>query len=434
MANIAIRAESLGKRYRIGTAREAPYKTIREAVVRAAKAPLRNLSRLRRLGTFREDVDDLVWALRDISFEIQHGEVFGVIGRNGAGKSTLLKILSRITEPTVGRAAVHGRVGSLLEVGTGFHPELTGRENIYLNGSILGMDRAYIDRKFEEIVEFSGVGKFIDTPVKRYSSGMYLRLAFAVAAHLEPEILVVDEVLAVGDAQFQKRCLTKMSDIRGEGRTVIFVSHNLTAVRALCDRALLLRQGTLVANTSASEAVSMYVAEIRDSVLSREYPNETSAPQNASVVVRKVAVHNRNGEPLEEIDTATPFTIDVDYATKQDGAFVGINLLVYDLENNLVFQSLSTLEPVWYGRPMPFGRYRTSCHIPGNLLNAEWYVIGVQLFGIGFSDLHLAPEVLRLEVQDASETRGDYFGQYPGVVRPMLEWCTRSLVGGPEGD
>ncbi len=253
MGNIAISVENLGKSYRIGHAEKRP-ENFRAAVRSFAAAPFEYLrSRLR-----EPSEDELFWALKDVSFEVKHGEVLGIIGRNGAGKSTLLKILSRITEPTTGRARVYGRVGSLLEVGTGFHPELTGRENIYLNGTILGMKRAEIAQKFDEIIDFSGIEKFLDTPVKRYSSGMYVRLAFAVAAHLNPEILIVDEVLAVGDAEFQKKCLGKMSDIARHGRTVLFVSHNMPTVKLLCHRALLVKGGMLAAVGTAEQVVSIY--------------------------------------------------------------------------------------------------------------------------------------------------------------------------------
>jgi lipopolysaccharide transport system ATP-binding protein len=260
MSNHAITVEGLGKRYRIGTFREKNTR-FGPALLQAALAPLHNLKRLRRLSSFRQDDDqDVIWALRDVSFEVRHGECLGVIGRNGAGKSTLLKVLSQIAEPTTGRAKVWGRVGALLEVGTGFHPELTGRENIYLNGSILGMDRAHIARKFDEIVAFAGVERFIDTPVKRYSSGMHLRLGFAVAAQLEPEILIVDEVLAVGDAEFQRKCLGKMNDVTGEGRTVIFVTHNMSAIQRLCPRSILIEQGRAVADGNTSELAARYLA------------------------------------------------------------------------------------------------------------------------------------------------------------------------------
>jgi lipopolysaccharide transport system ATP-binding protein len=250
---IAIRINGLGKQYVIGGA-QAPYHTFRDAIVNSVKAPLNHILR-RNFDTSM----DTFWALKDVSFDVHKGEVIGIIGRNGAGKSTLLKILSRITSPTTGEVEIHGRVGSLLEVGTGFHPEMTGRENIFLNGSILGMKKNEIEEKFDAIVMFAGIDKFIDTPVKRYSSGMYVRLAFAVAAHLDPEILVVDEVLAVGDAEFQKKCMGAMGDISRDGRTVLFVSHNLTAVKALCSRCIVIEEGRITFNGDTSKAIDYYL-------------------------------------------------------------------------------------------------------------------------------------------------------------------------------
>jgi lipopolysaccharide transport system ATP-binding protein len=286
------------------------------------------------------------------------------------------------------------------------------------------MDRAYVDRRFEEIVDFAGVAKFIDTPVKRYSSGMYLRLAFAVAAHLEPDVLIVDEVLAVGDAQFQKKCLGKMSSVSKEGRTVLFVSHNLTAVRTLCTRAILLRQGRLIADESANDAVSKYVAEVNQNQLEREYDDVARAPQNTSATIRRVALRNERSAESDEIDTSTPLAVEIDYETKSDDAVVGFTLLVHDAENNAVFISISNRETQYYGRPMAKGAYRTTCHIPPNLLNAGWFTIGLNMFGSNFSDNRFTHEILRFEVQDSQEIRGDYFGPYWGAVRPALEWST----------
>ncbi len=257
MSDTTIRLQNLGKQYRIG--QRSNYKTLRETLTNAVSFPVRRLLQGSKSKHENAQSNDF-WALRDVSFEVKRGETVGIIGRNGAGKSTLLKILSRITEPTVGDGEINGRVSSLLEVGTGFHPELTGRENIYLNGAILGMKSGEISRKFDDIVDFAEVEKFIDTPVKHYSSGMYLRLAFAVAAHLEPEILIIDEVLAVGDAAFQKKCLGKMQNVADKGRTVIFVSHNMTAIQALCSRGIVLSEGRVVADASADDAVRSYVA------------------------------------------------------------------------------------------------------------------------------------------------------------------------------
>jgi len=264
MSDVAIRVENLGKLYRIG--QRERYKALRDVLTDAMYAPIRRIRSTFRCSNVKRGDNNYIWALKDVSFEVKRSEVVGVIGRNGAGKTTLLKILSRITEPTEGYAEIHGRVGSLLEVGTGFHPELTGRENIYLNGAILGMKKAEIERKFDEIVAFAEIEKFMDTPVKRYSSGMYVRLAFAVAAHLEPEILLVDEVLAVGDVAFQKKCLGKMRDVAGQGRTVFFVSHNMAAVEALCSCAMILKEGENSAIGSPQQIISEYLQTVRNEV------------------------------------------------------------------------------------------------------------------------------------------------------------------------
>jgi homopolymeric O-antigen transport system ATP-binding protein len=295
MTSIAIRAESLGKRYRIGALAQRPA-TFREAITLAASAPLRNFRRLRRAASpGAGEGSDLIWALRDVSFEVDQGEVVGIIGRNGAGKSTLLKLLCRITDPTTGMADIYGRVGSLLEVGTGFHQELTGRDNIYLSGSILGMDRAYIGQRFDEIVQFAGIEAFLDTPVKRYSSGMYLRLAFAVAAHLEPEVLIVDEVLAVGDAEFQKKCLGKMDTVAREGRTVLFVSHNLDAIQRLCPRSLLLERGTLIADGATSAVIGRYLSSTAVELAPGTWIDLSRAARRGTGAVRVLAVMYSSG-------------------------------------------------------------------------------------------------------------------------------------------
>ena len=427
MSEFAIRAEGLGKRYRIGTAANR-HDSLRDALSNALTAPVRNFRVLRGNGTeLSDDAPGVHWAFREVSFELKHGEVLGVIGRNGAGKSTLLKVLSRITEPTRGRAVIEGRVGSLLEVGTGFHPDLTGRENIYLNGAILGMHRAYVNQRFDEIVDFAGVAKFIDTPVKRYSSGMYLRLAFAVAAHLEPDVLIVDEVLAVGDAQFQKKCLGKMSSVSKEGRTVLFVSHNLTAIRTLCTRAILLRQGRLIADGPASDTVAGYLAEIREDLRERVFDDPATAPQNGAGIIERVRLRPVDASESDELNTGSTFAIDVDYRTKEPGAFLGFTVVMHDAENNIVFSSIGNREPRWYGRPMPLGRYRSTCIVPGNLLNNGTYSASVYMFGQSFRDMYFLTDVLRFEIADSPAIRGDYFGAILGAVRPDLEWSTQAL-------
>lgn len=298
--------ENLGKAYTLGL-REEKYPTFREALVGAARAPLRRFRQLSNRGKEEEKF----WALKDVSFEVQRGEVVGIIGRNGAGKSTLLKVLSRITEPTTGRAILRGRVASLLEVGTGFHPELTGRENVYLNGSILGMKKTEIDRKFDEIVAFAEVEKFLDTPVKRYSSGMYVRLAFAVAAHLEPEILIVDEVLAVGDAQFQKKCLGKMHDVADqEGRTVLFVSHNMGAIHLLCQRGLVLANGTVAVNGNASDAVAGYMSDLTSNCNSNDVQFRHVDADEPHMSAARILSPGEKGATFE---MGAPIQIEVDY-------------------------------------------------------------------------------------------------------------------------
>ncbi len=297
MNDIAIRVENISKRYRIGL-REKMHNTLFATLTSWVKSPLSNFKDLRKLTSFSDDDDeDIIWAVKDVSFDVREGEVIGIIGKNGSGKSTLLKILSEITDPTHGRAVINGRVASLLEVGTGFHPELTGRENIYLNGTILGMTKHEVDRKFDEIIDFSGIEKFIDTPAKRYSSGMRVRLAFAVAAHLEPEILMVDEVLSVGDAEFQQKCLDKMSEVTTSGRTVIYVSHNMPSVETLCHRALLLEKGQISFSGTAAETVSHYLG--KKSLSSQSQTDLSAHPHRAlktSPVLKRLKLLNRSNE------------------------------------------------------------------------------------------------------------------------------------------
>ena len=308
MGEAVIRVDGLGKCYRLGDRQES-YKTLRDALAAAARKPFRVIRRL-----LRAEDGGLASATnsglsKDVSFEVQRGEVLGVIGRNGAGKSTLLKILSRITEPTEGGADIHGRVGSLLEVGTGFHPELTGRENIYLNGAILGMKRAEIESKFDEIVAFAEVERFIDTPVKHYSSGMYLRLAFAVAAHLEPEILLVDEVLAVGDAAFQKKCLGKMSDVASRGRTVLFVSHNLAAINQLCDRCLVLEGGRLERDASSAECVDYYLRAGTTDAGTIDTDTLSARGGTGGGWISRVEIVDKAGQRTNSVGIGEPFTV-----------------------------------------------------------------------------------------------------------------------------
>jgi lipopolysaccharide transport system ATP-binding protein len=327
MANFVISVENLGKMYRIGLAAEKN-QSFAELMISAAKAPWR---RLRALGERSKKGDDIFWALRDVSFQVHAGEVVGIIGPNGAGKSTLLKMLSRITEPTQGRCVIRGRVGSLLEVGTGFHPELTGRENVYLNGAILGMKRTEINRKFDEIVDFSGVEQFLDTPVKRYSSGMYVRLAFAVAAHLEPEILIVDEVLAVGDAEFQRKCLRKMRDVAGGGRTVLFVSHNMQAIETLCSRALLIKRGKLAQDGPAMEVSQQYMRGPGEKS-SFEAGPDCERFGDGSIRLTHARILDAQGAPLEDITAGKDMVIEFAYENPGERTEMEIGFTIF---NNL---------------------------------------------------------------------------------------------------
>jgi lipopolysaccharide transport system ATP-binding protein len=331
MNDIAIRVENLGKMYRIGGEQES-YQTFRDAITRTVSAPFRRASDLLRGQSYgAAGLKEEIWALKDISFEVKRGEVVGIIGRNGAGKSTLLKVLSRITEPTSGYADIYGRVGALLEVGTGFHPELTGRENVYLNGAILGMSRRDIDRKFDEIVDFAGVEKFIDTPVKHYSSGMGLRLGFAVAAYLEPDILVVDEVLAVGDAEFQKKCLGRMTDIAGEGRTVLFVSHNMAAISSLCQSAFLLNQGQIIYKGTSSEAISYYIQNSQN-IVQQDLSDRIDRTGTQSTRVEVIHFRSSQGIITDTVLSGEDVEIELHYASTHKN-------LLNKVKVNLVFVS-----------------------------------------------------------------------------------------------
>jgi lipopolysaccharide transport system ATP-binding protein len=338
MADPIIKVKNLYKRYRIG-AREKGYKTFRETIMEGLSAPVRNLGRLRSLTSFKEgDEANVIWVLKDVSFEVKEGEVLGIIGRNGAGKTTLLKILSRITEPTRGTAELYGRVSSLLEVGTGFHPELTGRENIFLNGAILGMRKQEIERKFDEIVAFSEIGPYIDTPVKRYSSGMYVRLAFAVAAHLEPEILLVDEVLAVGDLGFQKKCLGKMGDIAKGGRTVLLVSHHMASIRILCKNALWIDNGQIIKSGGAEEVVANY----EENLLSRFNENSYIVERNPEEVkksdfyISRLEMLDENGRPTTIFKYNDILSLIVEYSGKPVGEQYCVEYRLYNEYGQLV--------------------------------------------------------------------------------------------------
>ncbi|HEX8458779.1 MAG TPA: ABC transporter ATP-binding protein [Pyrinomonadaceae bacterium] len=419
-----IKVEGLGKRYRIG-AQRSPYGSLRETLAGAVRAPLK----LWRRGS-AGGAAHTFWAVKDVSFEVQPGEVVGIIGRNGAGKSTLLKLLSRITEPTTGRIELYGRVGSLLEVGTGFHPELSGRENIYLNGAILGMARTEIARKFDEIVAFAEVESFVDTPVKHYSSGMYLRLAFAVAAHLEPEILIVDEVLAVGDMRFQRKCLDKMQDVGRQGRTIIFVSHNMPAITRLCPRTILLDGGTVLRDGPSHQVVSAYLSTGLGTTAARTWPDAANAPGNDVACLRAARVRDAAGAVTDAVDIRQPVRIEVEYEVLTPGYVLVPNLHFYNEEGVYAFV-IADLEPAWRNRPRPAGRYLSTAHIPGNLLSEGTLFVGVALSTFNPEIVHFyerdAIAFQVIDSMDGDSARGDYAGPMPGVVRPLVDWRTQLL-------
>jgi lipopolysaccharide transport system ATP-binding protein len=432
MSDSAIKVEGLSKQYHIGSQQKS-YDRIGAQLVDMVKMPLRRASRiLRGQATGAADLTETIWALTDISLEIKHGEVVGIIGRNGAGKTTFLKILSRITEPTEGYADVYGRVGSLLEVGTGFHPDLTGRENIYLNGAILGMKKKEIDHRFDEIVAFSEIERFIDTPVKHYSSGMYVRLAFAVAAHLDPEILLVDEVLAVGDASFQKKCLGKMRNVTSKGRTVLFVSHNMVAVQSLCDRAIWLDEGRIVQDGLAGDVVSNYSSSYYSDLTEQVWEEAASAPGNDKIRMRRVCVRPENGAPSTPIDMDMPLVIEVEFWNLEPDVLLYINLYLINDRQVVVFTTSSTeTDTFWQNRPLPKGLFRSICRIPGSFLNSGLHYVSLRFFkNLDNRATYRHDEILSFNVLDLSQRQGSWFGKEPGAVRPKLEWQTELISGG----
>lgn len=441
--NVVIKVENLSKCYRIGL-KEELHDNFVGSLLGFVKSPLANYRKYRSLYKF-DDVNpdqtnnpsDLLWALRDVSFEVKQGEVVGVVGLNGAGKSTLLKILSKITSPTSGRATIRGRISSLLEVGTGFHPELTGRENVYLNGTILGMRKKEIDDKFDEIVDFSDMEKFLDTPVKRYSSGMKVRLAFAVAAHLEPEVLLVDEVLAVGDVRFQKKCLDKMREVSEHGRTVLFVSHNMPAVTRLCPRTILLNGGRVQLDDSSHRVVSAYMHAGRATKAERDWPNLIEAPGDEVVRLCSLRVRTMDGRVSEVVDISQPVSIEMEYEVLQPGYML---LLTYHFVNDEGIKAFQSCEndPNWVKTPRPIGRYVSTVWVPGDLFSEGMYFVGAGLRTVD-------PQVRRFRVNEAvgfqvvdsmdgRGARGNLGGNISGVVRPLLKWETQfSPKGIPVG-
>ncbi|MBK6751085.1 MAG: ABC transporter ATP-binding protein [Acidobacteria bacterium] len=407
-----LRAENLSKLYYLGDRLPNSLRDTITSFLRSARA------------RDRQEKDTL-WALKDVSFEVSDGETLGIIGSNGAGKSTLLKILSRITKPTSGRAEIRGRVGSLLEVGTGFHNELSGRENIYLNGAILGMKRAEINKKFDEIVDFSEIERFLDTPLKHYSSGMYMRLAFSVAAHLDPEVLIVDEVLAVGDIGFQKKCLGKMRDIGESGRTVLFVSHDMNAISRLCKRAIWLEHGEVKSDGEAADVVSNYLNEQTETGSERTWEDAAKAPGNEVAKLRKVRVLDHEKSPGSTFDIKQRIGIEMTFDVLSNDKVLVPNLHFYNEQGTCIFVS-HDWNSKWRTSSRPAGRYKSTVWIPGNFLAEGTIFVTAALSTYKPLIVHFverdAVTFRVVDSLDGDSARGDYSGVLPGVVRPVLEW------------
>ncbi len=420
-----IRATNVAKQYQLGVGQNS-FVTLRETLADALRAPLKRRK--------PDSASDTILALRDVSFEIGAGEVVGIIGRNGAGKSTLLKVLARITEPSAGRIELYGRIASLLEVGTGFHPELTGRENLFLNGAILGMTKAEIRQKFDEIVAFSEIEQFIDTPVKRYSSGMYLRLAFAVAAHLDPEILLVDEVLAVGDARFQRKCLDKMEAVRQAGRTVVFVSHNMPAITRICPRTILLEAGTVAFDGPSHEAVRRYLGSGMGTNATRTWNDMNDAPGNEIVRLCSISVRGEDGQIGETMDIRERVGVEMEFEVVEGGHVLVPNYHFINQEGVCVFIA-SEQDGEWRRRPRPTGHYRSTAWIPGNFLSEGTLIIGAAISTMDPLRVHLFErDIVAFQVIDSLDgdsARGDYAGPMPGLVRPLLNWTSQFTPSSP---
>lgn len=416
MSQPAIKVEGLWKEYVVGKAQEQ-HNTFYDLLSHSLRAPLK---KLRSLGRQAQEFEQF-WALQDINFDIHPGEIVGIVGRNGAGKSTLLKILSRITAPSKGRIEVRGRLASLLEVGTGFHPELSGRENIYLNATILGMGKKEIERKFDAIVEFSGVERFLDTPVKRYSSGMYVRLAFAVAAHVQADILLVDEVLAVGDAEFQKRCLGMMGDVARDGRTILFVSHNMNALRNLCTRGLLLEGGRFDSLGSINEVIAKFVStQTNDRETATEFP-ECVAGQAARIT--HVSVRKKSPMDLDLITVGTTFGINIGVEILEPDSEFGVFFSCFDENQNRVFCSGSFFDAKFNGTKLAAGTHLFECTVPSNTLNVSRYTLDVTLLRNRSEIVQEVSTALAFNVSEDPEMAVEGW-HWPilGIVRPLLKW------------
>lgn len=421
MSDSIIKVSSLSKRYRLGL-KENPSETLLGQISQVIRSPWQNLKRLRALSRFGLEDESVFWALKDVSFEVKEGDVLGIIGKNGAGKSTLLKILSQITDPTSGKVEIHGRVASLLEVGTGFHPELSGRENIYMNGTILGMTRREIDSKLDEIIEFSGVEKFIDTPVKFYSSGMKVRLGFSVAAHLDPEILIIDEVLAVGDYEFQKKCIGKIESVSKQGRTIIFVSHSKEAISEICNKVILLESGLLISEGETRKILSKYYKEESsfrfkiDQFQSYNFRNS-----NEKIEISKLYLAS-NGKEKGIFELNEEINLIIHYNVKSEGLIINLSISVYGPNMEYILASPSNSDSNWYQKKHPIGSYIANCILPPFLFNDQRYFISVLMVENGHNILLDLEKVLSFSVYDDGVGRSNFYGTWSGLIRPRLIW------------
>lgn len=426
----AIKVEGLGKRYKIGAApTKFKYGMLRDVIMDTAASPIRWARSLGKKQPLLDDQPNYIWALKDVSFDLEEGKVLGIVGRNGAGKSTLLKVLSRITEPTRGTVTVRGRVGSLLEVGTGFHPELTGRENIYMNGAILGMKRAEIESKFDEIVAFSEVEQFIETPVKRYSSGMYLRLAFAVAAHLEPEILIVDEVLAVGDAGFQKKCLGKMSDVAQQGRTVLFVSHNMSAILRLTEEAIVLDKGKLLMRGPTQQAVDYYLSSGQTQAGERIWDADEVPPNAAPFRPIALRLKDQKGVIVDTVRSIEPLTIELEYRLEAPLTGLRVGFYLSSVRGEYIITSFDTDDAQQYEKfgARDSGHYISRCTLPADLFNEGRYSLGVNASSFGVRRYFQDEQALAFNVDISGAPGTQWAEPRRGVIRPRLDWKIKKV-------
>ncbi|TDG35308.1 ATP-binding cassette domain-containing protein [Pedobacter changchengzhani] len=428
--NLAIKAENLSKAYQLGQIGTGTISKDLErwyASIRGKEDPFLKIGETNDQRS--KSSSDLVWSLKDINFEIEQGDAVGIIGRNGAGKSTLLKILSKVTAPTTGKISGRGRIASLLEVGTGFHPELSGRENIFLNGAILGMRIKEIQRKLEEIVDFAGIERYLDTPVKRYSSGMYVRLAFAVAAHLESEILIVDEVLAVGDAEFQKKCLGKMNDVsKGEGRTVLFVSHNMDSITRLCEKGILLKNGRIQSYDQSSKVIDSYLRSDSGTTSTRTWSHR-DAPKNSLVELISVKAHDANYVNKEFFDITESVGISMKYQVFTEGYIFHSAFNFFNGNGVNIFDAHEYLDS--NNKPKQIGTYEVVAWLPKNLFSEGNIIIGAAILTQNPFVIHLHEmDVIVFNMVDQTNdnpTRGHYVGSLPGIVRPLLEWSITKI-------